>query len=355
MRDLSDNGELFQYDYTGERPTVGESGRSGSGLFGISSGLFVLLMFCAVVLSFGLVLFKIVIAEREAAQREIRSVERVFENHKSLLLKEMERYAASNAAYVNVETSRSFDWITERFGVDMALDFAHDYTALVDGSLNVIYAANHSGAETSDFYLETIEEQIAGTLDDIRANYTGALVRTAGGDIRFAGSLPDISSVDIIDIEGRPHYRRGLRDRARSGRYRYVRAAAEHSDHHLRDRRGASQPVAGQPVAGQPLLQSPHSGRHDRRAPGGRRRQRPRISHLVSGQSGVGDHPVLDTGSGRRPRGDPGDHPDRAPPEHSGEAPAGAKGAGGALRGQPRLHDRLRLARLFPVGCGPSG
>jgi diguanylate cyclase (GGDEF)-like protein len=169
------------------------------------SALFVLLMFCAVVFSFGLVLFKIVVAEREAAQREIRSVERVFENHKSLLLKEMERYAASNAAYVNVETYRSFDWITERFGVDMALDFAHDYTALVDAGGNVIYAANHSGAQTSEFYLHTLEERIAGTLADIRASYTGALVRTAGGDIRFAGSLPDISSVDVIDIEGRPH------------------------------------------------------------------------------------------------------------------------------------------------------
>ncbi|GAB4532205.1 MAG: EAL domain-containing protein [Roseibium sp.] len=205
MRDLSDNADTFEYDYAGERAPVLESGRAGSGFFGISSGLFVLLMFCAVVVSFGLVLFKIVVAEREAAQREVRSVERAFENHKSLLLKEMERYAASNAAYVNVETHRSLDWITERFGVDMALDFAHDYTALVDGRGNVIFAARHAGVQTSDFYLESVNERISGTIGSIRDNYTRALVRTADGNIRFAGSLPDISSVDVIAIEGRPH------------------------------------------------------------------------------------------------------------------------------------------------------
>ncbi|MEP3668357.1 MAG: bifunctional diguanylate cyclase/phosphodiesterase, partial [Roseibium sp.] len=107
MRDLSAGTAKLERDFVSEKKADLETGRSASAIFGLSSSLVVLLMFCAVIFSFGLVLFKIVVAERAAAQREISSVSRFFENHKLALLKEMERYAASNAAYVHIETRRS--------------------------------------------------------------------------------------------------------------------------------------------------------------------------------------------------------------------------------------------------------
>ncbi|MHA7775311.1 putative bifunctional diguanylate cyclase/phosphodiesterase [Roseibium sp. M-1] len=174
-------------------------------MFGLPSGLVILLMFCAVIVSFGAVLFKIVVSEQEAAQRELRSVSRVFENHKALLLEEMERYAASNAAYQNIETNRSNDWIQSRFGVDMALDFMRDYTALLDQRGNVVFAADLYGRKTADFYRDQIEAGISGTLQTIRAQYAASLVKSDGGDIRFAGRLKDVSGVDVIEIDGRPY------------------------------------------------------------------------------------------------------------------------------------------------------
>ncbi len=205
MRNLSAGTAKLERDFVSEKKVDLETGRSASSIFGLSSGLVVLLMFCAVIFSFGLVLFKIVVAERAAAQREISSVSRVFENHKLALLKEMERYAASNAAYVHIETRRSEAWIRERFGVDMALDFVQDQTVLVDGGGAVIFAADHSAANMPDYYVQKIGGRIEGVLAKIRANYLATLVRSTSGRIRFAGSLSDVSGVEIVEIDGTPH------------------------------------------------------------------------------------------------------------------------------------------------------
>ncbi|WP_103220392.1 putative bifunctional diguanylate cyclase/phosphodiesterase [Roseibium marinum] len=173
-------------------------------ILGIPSGFIIFLMFCAVIFSFGAVLFKVLVAERQAAAREIKSVSRVFENHKHALLKEMERYAASNAAYENTETHPSIDWIGSRFGVDMALDFKHDYTAVLDKDRNVIFATDLHGHTNADIYTRQIDEQLEATLTVIRKKYRQGLVRSAG-QVRFAGELSDISGVDIVEIDGRPN------------------------------------------------------------------------------------------------------------------------------------------------------
>ncbi|WP_299808716.1 bifunctional diguanylate cyclase/phosphodiesterase [uncultured Roseibium sp.] len=173
-------------------------------ILGIPSGYIIFLMFCAVIFSFGAVLFKVLVAEREAAAREIKSVSRVFETHKHNLLREMERYAASNAAYENVETHPSIDWIESRFGVDMALDFKHAYTAVLDKNGDVTFAIDFHGTTYPDVYTRQINQQLETTLSAIRDKYRQALVRP-GGQVRFTGQLSDISGVDIVEIDGRPN------------------------------------------------------------------------------------------------------------------------------------------------------
>ena len=205
MRDLS--------DIRTEPETAKASGEPGatdlrpirSTILGVPSGILILLMFCAVIFAFGAVLSKILIAERQAAQREIGSVTRVFDNHKLFLLKEMERYAASNAAYQNIETTRSDDWIKRRFGTDMVFDFEHDFTALIGRNQDLLLAQDVGAKHAAYHFAEDIEPQIAGTLQRIRRNYTNALTMTDTGGIRFAGRIDDVSGVEIIDLDGEPH------------------------------------------------------------------------------------------------------------------------------------------------------
>ncbi|MEE4014221.1 EAL domain-containing protein [Roseibium sp. FZY0029] len=178
---------------------------ANSSIFGVSSSVIILLMFCAVIFSFGAVLFKVLVAEREAAARETRSVARVFENHKQLLLREMERYAASNAAYQNIDTTLSPDWIKTRFGVDMAQDFAHEYTVLFGPDRKVIFSSTFHGTETAEAFSARVGTRISGTLDTIRRNYVDALIRSGTDEVRFAGKLTDISAIDVVEINTRPY------------------------------------------------------------------------------------------------------------------------------------------------------
>lgn len=205
MRDLSDiRSEPESVKTTGE-PGATDLRPTRSTILGVPSGILILLMFCAVIFAFGAVLSKILIAERQAAQREIGSVTRVFDNHKLFLLKEMERYAASNAAYQNIETDRSDDWIKRRFVVDMALSFEHDFTALIGRNQDLLLALDIGVKNTDSHFEEDVEPQIAGTLQRIRRNYINALTITDTGAIRFAGRIDDVSGVEVVDLDGEPH------------------------------------------------------------------------------------------------------------------------------------------------------
>ena len=205
MRELSGKSDKFDLVHSAPETVSGEPRRMRSSLFGISSGLVIILMFCAVIFSFGAVLFKVVVAEREAALRETRSVARVFQNHKQLLLREIERYAASNAAYQNIDTNLSLDWIKTRFGVDMALDFPHDYTMLLDRDGEIVFSSTYHGNEAAEDFFEKIRTPFTGTLESIRENYARALVRSGTDEVRFAGALADVSAIDVVEINGHPH------------------------------------------------------------------------------------------------------------------------------------------------------
>ncbi|QFS96757.1 Cyclic di-GMP phosphodiesterase Gmr [Labrenzia sp. THAF191b] len=204
MRDLSGKTDKFDLVHSAAETVSDEPRRMTASVFGISSSLVIILMFCAVIFSFGAVLFKVLVAEREAAMRETKSVARVFQNHKQLLLREMERYAASNAAYQNIDTNLSPDWIRTRFGVDMALDFAHDYTVLFGPGGKVLFSSNYHGKERAEDFSKSVQTGITGTLDSIRGNYVEALVRSEPGEVRFTGALADISAIDIVEINDHP-------------------------------------------------------------------------------------------------------------------------------------------------------
>ncbi|PVB62339.1 bifunctional diguanylate cyclase/phosphodiesterase [Labrenzia sp. 011] len=160
-------------------------------------------MFGAVIFSFGTVLFNVLVSEREAAAREIRSVSRVFESHKQSLVEEMERYAASNAAYLNIETFPSLEWIRTRFGVDMALDFSHDFTTVLSRDRSVLFAIDSDKDTDPEKYALQVSGQLDAMLATIRKNYQDSLIRTED-QVRFAGRLSDVSGVDIIQFDGRP-------------------------------------------------------------------------------------------------------------------------------------------------------
>ena len=201
MRNLSEKADKI--DFVKNSALRARLGYPKSGFLGIPSGIVIFLMIGAVIFSFGAVLFKVLVSEQEAAKWEIRSVSRVFENHKQNLLEEMERYAASNAAYQNIETNLSMDWIENRFGVDMALDFKHDYTALIGKDQKVLFASGLYGKKHESYYDGKIRERIAETAGKIRRNYVESLI-ASDGQVRFAGRLKDVSGVDVIEIDGRP-------------------------------------------------------------------------------------------------------------------------------------------------------
>jgi len=205
MRDLSDTRTEPETATAAVAPGTTDLRPTRSTILGVPSGILIILMFCAVIFAFGAVLSKIVIAERQAAQREIRSVTRVFDNHKRLLLSEIERYAASNAAYQNIETGRSDAWIRRRFGVDMALDFEHDFTALIGRDGDLLLALDIGSKRTGRFFENEVEPQIAGTLERIRRNYMRALMTTDAGEIRFVGKIDNVSGVKVVDLDGEPH------------------------------------------------------------------------------------------------------------------------------------------------------
>lgn len=205
MPDLSGKTDKLELVPSVALAATDEPRPANTSLFGVSSGVVILLMFCAVIFSFGAVLFKVLVAEREAAARETRSVARVFEDHKQVLLREMERYAASNAAYQNIDTNLSPDWIKTRFGVDMALDFAHDYTVLLGRDGKVLFSSTFHGTETAEAFSAKVGTSISGTLDTIRRNYVDALIRSGTDEVRFAGNLSDISAIDIVEINKRPY------------------------------------------------------------------------------------------------------------------------------------------------------
>ncbi|MEP4030332.1 EAL domain-containing protein [Roseibium polysiphoniae] len=190
-------GSMFRAE-DGER----NGRRIFSGRKHLTFALLILGMFSAVVAAFLFVLSAVVIFEREAEKREISSVSRVFENHKKGLLQEIERYAVSNAAYVNIDTNYSTAWVESRFGGDMAADFSHDLIVLLDRQKKPVFTNSSDSRSALAVEEKIVTGEVKTLVEQIAQSYLLGLETDQSGEIVFAGSLKDISGVVHVDLDG---------------------------------------------------------------------------------------------------------------------------------------------------------
>ncbi len=161
-------------------------------------------LFSTVLIVFGAVFAKVWLAEKATAQREVKAVERILESHKQSLIDEMERYAASNAAYINVVTAPDTSWMENRFGVDMVGDFTPDYTAIVDPQSHLVFAGSQTDKAARPVVESILERDFKHTIHAIRRAYMEALVTNTDGEVEFAGSLAQLTGTDLLTIDGLP-------------------------------------------------------------------------------------------------------------------------------------------------------
>ncbi|MBN9672329.1 putative bifunctional diguanylate cyclase/phosphodiesterase [Roseibium aggregatum] len=165
----------------------------------LSTGTVIVIMIAAIIAAFSIVFFKIWTSDNAAAQREIASVARVFEAHKSFLLNEMERYAASNAAYINVDTAPSPDWIHRRFAVDMASDFTYDAVYVIDPDHTIVFSdidAADYGASFNPLSIPALRSEI----DRIRDRFLEAVSAMSPQTVNFAGLFSELSGTVTADL-----------------------------------------------------------------------------------------------------------------------------------------------------------
>jgi diguanylate cyclase (GGDEF)-like protein len=161
-------------------------------------------LFTIVLVVFGAVFIKVWIAEKETAQREVMAVSRIFNSYQQSLVDEMERYAASNAAYINVVSKPDANWISDRFGVDMAGDFSPDFSGLIEPSDGLTFSASRSGESGQPVFQHILSSDFANALQLIRNNYLAGLSANEAGDILFSGDLADLNGSDVFRINGIP-------------------------------------------------------------------------------------------------------------------------------------------------------
>lgn len=157
-------------------------------------------MFAAIVAAFIFVLSAILIYERESAVREISSVERAYENHKLRLLERIERYAASNAAYVNTDTAFDPEWVRSRFGRALAVREGYDLVVILDRDLNEAFSYLPETAPTELGLGSILSPQVARLITDIRQRYVAGLVTGRNGDTYFSGTMNDVSAVTEVQV-----------------------------------------------------------------------------------------------------------------------------------------------------------
>ncbi|WP_106751569.1 putative bifunctional diguanylate cyclase/phosphodiesterase [Pannonibacter carbonis] len=160
-------------------------------------------MFAAIVAAFIFVLSAILIYERESSVREISSVERAYENHKLRLLERIERierYAASNAAYVNTDTAFDPEWVRSRFGRGLAVREGYDLVAIFDRDMNEAFSYRPESGPTDLTLASALSPETAGLTTDIRQRYVTGLVTARNGDTYFSGKMKDISAVTEVQI-----------------------------------------------------------------------------------------------------------------------------------------------------------
>ncbi len=166
-------------------------------------GGLVAVLFTAIVAAFIFVISTIVISEQAAQERERRSVDRVFQNSKTAILREIERYAASNNAYMNIATRFSLAWVEQRFGRDMAADFNHDFILLMDPDGALVFR-QVNGVQSSNALDGVMRDgDLPSLLASIRGSYLRSLSQRADGEVVFKGRQSDVSGVAVVDLAGR--------------------------------------------------------------------------------------------------------------------------------------------------------
>lgn len=157
-------------------------------------------MFAAIVAAFIFVLSAILIYERESSAREVGSVERAYENQKAQLLEQIERYAASNAAYVNTDTAFDPEWVRSRFGRGLAVREGYDLVVILDRDLNEAFSYLPETAPTELDLTSILSPQVARLITGIRQRYVANLVTARNGDTYFSGTTNDVSAVTEVQI-----------------------------------------------------------------------------------------------------------------------------------------------------------
>lgn len=141
---------------------------------------------------------KIWTVERDTFQREIASVTRVIESHQKHLLSEIERYAASNAAYVNIDTNYSAAWVEERFSHDLAAVSDYSVALLINPDLEIVYTnfTDPGVANNREKYVEIGEWD---AIDDIRKSYVDLITSMPENSTNFSIHFSELSRVQIIE------------------------------------------------------------------------------------------------------------------------------------------------------------
>ena len=161
-------------------------------------GVIVLAAFIATVLAFGVVFLRIWIAETDASQREAISVSRVLESRKRQLVLGLERYAASNAAYLNIASTYDEGWIYKRFASEMRDVTDYSLTVLLGPRGDVVFS--HSADRYFDGRPPDISGQTIGeAISRIRRNYLDLRPGLAASG-NFSAHFSDLSHAGVIDF-----------------------------------------------------------------------------------------------------------------------------------------------------------
>ncbi|WP_278923548.1 response regulator [Pseudophaeobacter profundi] len=160
----------------------------------------ILLAFLALILVFASVFLKILSAEKDAFKREIVTVANVFESHKQKLNFQLERYAASNAAYLKIDTEFSLPWIEERFTSDLATVSDYDALFLIAPDREIAFRAfaeqTSTGTPARNFQQILSDESIPR----IQQNYLDILAQDSTQSRHFSPYVSELSQVNLYQF-----------------------------------------------------------------------------------------------------------------------------------------------------------
>lgn len=164
--------------------------------FRSSIGLVVLACFLVLVTACGSVFGRLWEAETEALKREAVTVQNTFNAHKQQRLSEIERYAASNAAYQNIDQSFSQAWVETRFGEELARDSNYNGTFLMAPNGEIVFENIPQEESWSAADVQRLMSK-KRTFADIRDNFFVA-AQSLPETGSFSGHFPALSNIEVV-------------------------------------------------------------------------------------------------------------------------------------------------------------